>query len=128
MKKTFVTGILAALLALGAAPAPAVAQDEVNWQALPAGEDALKTLDREQLRALRTAVRRCEDFRRSNHMHSACVFIDLDRFMRQTDDAALKAYHFALPRIMRYNEARNPGAAVDRVTKERAAALGTSGG
>lgn len=123
MKKTIVTGALAALLALGAATAPAVAQDEVNWQALPAGEDALKTLDHEQLRALRTAVRRCEDFRRSNHMNSVCVFIDVDRFMRQTDDAALKAYHFALPRMMRYNEARNPGAAVELVQDQRMDAL-----
>ncbi|MBC7101908.1 MAG: hypothetical protein H5U13_01595, partial [Parvibaculum sp.] len=60
---------------------------------------------------------------RSNHRQTACVFLDLDRFMRQSDDAALKAYHFALPRGMRYDEARNEGFAVARVQKMRAQAL-----
>ena len=43
--------------------------------------------------------------------------------MRQSDDPALRAYHLALPRGMRYDEKRNEGFAVARVQKMRAQAL-----
>lgn len=121
MKKALVTGLIAISLALAAAPARAL--DEVNWQALPAEREALVKLDREQVRALRNSVRHCNDLARSNHRQTACVFLDLDRVMRQSEDAALKAYHFALPRGMRYDEKRNEGFAAERVQKMRAQAL-----
>jgi len=112
-----------AALFIGLAAAPVQAQDEVNWQALPAEKEALVTLDREQVRVLRNAVRHCNDLARSNHRQTACVFLDADRVMRQSGNAALRAYHFALPRGMRYDETRNEGFAVERVMKLRALAL-----
>lgn len=121
MRKIIVTGLALASLAWGALPA--LAQDEVNWQALPAEKEALLDLDGQQIRALRNSVRHCNDLNRSNHQQTACVFLDADRAMRQSANAALKAYHFALPRSMRYDEARNQGAAVMRVQKLRAQAL-----
>ncbi len=51
------------------------------------------------------------------------MFLDLDRTMRQAEDAALRSYHFALPRSMRYDEARNSGAAMERVMKLREEAV-----
>lgn len=121
MRKIVFAGPAALFIALAAAPAQA--QDEVNWQALPAEKEALVELDRRQMRALRNAVRFCNDLGRSEHDWTACVFLDADRVMRQSDDAALKAYHFALPRGMRYDETRNEGFAVARVQKIRAQAL-----
>jgi hypothetical protein len=121
MRKILFAGIAA--LFIGLAAAPAQAQDEVNWQALPAEREALVKLDREQVRALRNSVRHCNDLARSNHRQTACVFLDLDRVMRQSGDPALKAYHFALPRGMRYDEKRNEGFAAERVQKMRAQAL-----
>lgn len=121
MRKILFAGTAA--LFIGLAAAPVQAQDEVNWQALPAEREALVKLDREQVRALRNSVRHCNDLARSNHRQTACVFLDLDRVMRQSDDPALRAYHLALPRGMRYDEKRNEGFAVARVQKMRAQAL-----
>lgn len=95
------------------------AVDEVNWLALPADKAALIELDTQQVRAVRTAVRHCGDLYRSSHQGSPCVFTDVDRVMRQSEDAALRAYHFALPRSMRYDTGRNQGAAVKRVMEQR---------
>lgn len=121
MNRMLVTGLFAIFLALGSASA--FAQDEVNWQALPTDKAALQELDTRQMRALRNSVRHCDDVWRTDHSGTSCVFLDLDRVMRQSDDPALKAYHFALPRGMRYDEARNQGAAIERVKKLRADAL-----
>ncbi|GMV62553.1 MAG: hypothetical protein AMXMBFR74_17210 [Parvibaculum sp.] len=121
MRKILFAGT--AVLFIGLAAAPVQAQDEVDWQVLPAEKEALVKLDREQVRALRNSVRHCDDLARSNHRQTACVFLDLDRVMRQSEDAALKAYHFALPRGLRYDEKRNEGFAAERVLKMRAQAL-----
>ena len=121
MRKILFAGLAAALIGLAAAPARA--QDDVNWQALPAEREALIQLDRQQVRVLRNAVRHCNDLARSDHRQTACVFLDADRVMRQSDNAALRAYHFALPRGMRYDEGRNEGFAAERVRKLRAQAL-----
>lgn len=115
--KLLMAGFVAVGVLLGASAASAV--DEVNWLALPADEEALTSLDTQQLRAVRTAVRHCNDLYRSNHQLTPCVFTDVDRVMRQSDDAALRAYHFVLPRSMRYDEARNQGFAVKRVMEQR---------
>ncbi len=42
---------------------------------------------------------------------------------RQAEDPGLRSYHFALPRSMRYDEARNSGAAMERVMKLREEAV-----
>ena len=105
------------------APAPAFAQDEVDWAVLPTDKAELEALDTKQLRMLRASVRYCEDFARQNHRNTACVFLDLDRAVRQSDDAALKTYHFGMSRMDRYSESRNRGAVVDRLLLMRDKAL-----
>ena len=105
---------------------PAFAQDAVDWAALPTDKAKLEELDTTQLRMLRTSVRYCEDFARSDHRNTACVFLDLDRAVRQSDDPALKAYHFGMSRMDRYSEARNRGAVIDRLLSQREKAV--SGG
>jgi len=121
MRKMLVTGFIAIALALGSTPA--FAQDEVNWQALPQEKAALQALDTQQTRALRNSVRHCDDLGRADHSGTPCVFLDLDRAMRQAEDPALRSYHFALPRSMRYDEARNSGAAIERVMHLREKAV-----
>ena len=121
MKMTLATGLVAASLTLGATQA--LAQDDVNWLALPADKAALQELDTQQTRALRNSVRHCDDLGRADHGGTPCVFLDADRAMRQAEDPALRAYHFALPRSMRYDEARNSGAAVARVMELRKEAV-----
>ncbi|PKQ06337.1 MAG: hypothetical protein CVT73_10215 [Alphaproteobacteria bacterium HGW-Alphaproteobacteria-12] len=121
MKQFLFTAIVMTGLVLGACASRAA--DDVNWSALPSDKAALMELDTQQARALGASVRQCEDFARSNHAQTACVFLDLDRSMRQSDDAALRAYHFALPRGIRYDDARNQGFAAGRVAAARENAL-----
>lgn len=118
MKKTILGGCMAAGLMLGGIGA-AQATDTVDWNALPSDDAALQQLDTRQERALRQAVRHCGSLHRTQHQRDACVYIDVDRVMRQSDDAALKAYHFALPRSLRYNEHRNTGLAIEQVQAKR---------
>jgi len=122
MRRKIIGGCVVAALALGGIGV-AQAADSVDWNALPADEAALTQLDSQQERALRQAVRHCNDLNRSNHQSSACVFTDVDRTMRQSGDAALRAYHFALPRSMRYSENRNTGLAVKQVLEKRQSAV-----
>lgn len=122
MRRKIIGGCVAAALALGGIGV-ALAADSVDWNALPADEAALAQLDTQQERALRQSVRHCNDIHRSNHQRNACVFTDVDRTMRQSDDAALRAYHFALPRSMRYSESRNTGLAVKQVIEKRQSAV-----
>jgi len=121
MKKALMTGF--AVISLALCAMPALAQDEVNWQALPGDQAALQELDTQQTRALRDSVRHCDDIGRADHSGTPCVFLDADRTMRQAEDPALRAYHFALPRSMRYDEARNSGAAIARVMELRQEAV-----
>lgn len=104
---------------------PAFAQNEVDWAALPTDKAELEALDTKQLRMLRVTVRHCEDFARQNHRNTACVFLDLDRSVRRSDDAALKAYHFGMSRMDRYSENRNVDAVIDRMLRMREKALAT---
>ncbi len=122
--KTLIGIFLAMVVSVSVlAPGPAFAQDEVNWAALPTDKAELDALDTKQLRMLRASVRYCEDFGRENHRNTACVFLDLDRSVRQSGDAALKAYHFGMSRMDRYSEARNRGAVVNRLLLMRDKAL-----
>ncbi len=122
MRRKIIGGCVVAVLAFGGIGV-AQAADNVDWSALPASEAALKKLDSDQERAVRRALRHCGDFGRSQHLRTACVFTDVDRFMRQSDDAALRAYHFALPRSMRYRENRNTGLAIKQVLEKRQSAV-----
>lgn len=116
--KKLLSGLIVAMSLVWGATA-SMAADEVNWSVLPTDEAALTALDTEQMRAVRTAVRHCEDFARSNHQLTPCVFTDVDRVMRQSENAALRAYHFALPRGMRYDDKRHSGFAVKQVLEQR---------
>lgn len=120
MKSLFLSGLAAAFLL--AAPVASSAQEQVNWAALPAEREALAALDYQQHRALRNSVRHCISIGQARGRNSACVLLDLDRAMRQRGEA-LEAYHFALPRPMRYDENRHREAAVDRVAEARKKAL-----
>ncbi len=120
MKSLFLSGLAAAFLF--AAPVSASAQEQVNWAALPAEREALLALDSQQNSALRASVRHCIAIGQARGRNSACVLLDLDRAMRQGSEA-LHAYHFALPRPMRYDENRNRQAAIDRVAEAREKAL-----
>src|SRR5690606_15602952 len=92
--KVLLPASLAALL-LAITPLPSAAgPDTPDWTALPTDKVALEELDQQQLRALRGSVRACNDLARSDHSGVPCVFLDLDRVMRQEEDAALRAYHF----------------------------------
>lgn len=119
MKSGLLSGLVAGFLL--AAPAAAFA-DEVDWAALPAEREALAALDSEQNRALRASVRHCIAIGQARGRNSSCVFLDLDRAMRQSG-GALEAYHFALPRPMRYDESRHREAAIGRVAEARRHAL-----
>lgn len=116
-------GVFLAMVMSVSVLTPAFAQDEVDWAALPTDKAELEALDTKQLRMLRASVRYCEDFGRKNHRNTACVFLDLDRSIRQSDDAALKAYHFGMSRMDRYSENRNRGAVVNRLLLMRESAL-----
>lgn len=116
MKSVFLSGLAAAFLL--ALPVSAGAQERVNWQTLPAEREALAALDSEQHRALRNSVRHCISIGQARGRNSTCVLLDLDRAMRQGGEA-LQAYHFALPRPMRYDENRHREAAIDRVVEAR---------
>ncbi|MBX3493497.1 MAG: hypothetical protein KF899_11090 [Parvibaculum sp.] len=122
MRRKIIGGCVAAALAFGGIGV-AQAGDSVDWSALPDDEAALAQIDSQQERALRQAVRHCNDLHRSNHQANACVFTDVDRNMRQSSDAALRAYHFAMPRSMRYSENRNTGLAVKQVLEKRQSAV-----
>ena len=108
------------------ASVPALAQDEVNWAALPTDKEKLQELDTKQLRMLRASVRYCEDFGHQHHEKNACVFLDLDRSVRQSDDEALKAYHFGMSRTNRYSENRNVGGVINRLLRMREKALSSN--
>lgn len=116
-------GVFLAMVMSVSVLTPAFAQDEVDWAALPTDKAELEALDTKQLRMLWASVRYCEDFGRKNHRNTACVFLDLDRSIRQSDDAALKAYHFGMSRMDRYSENRNRGAVVNRLLLMRESAL-----
>lgn len=119
MKKFLIAGLAASLMA--AVPL-ATSADEVDWTALPAEREALAALDSEQNRALRVSVRHCIAIGQARGRNSACVFLDLDRAMRH-NGGALEAYHFAMPRPMRYDENRDREAAIERVVEARERAL-----
>lgn len=120
MKRLFLSGLAAAFLL--AVPVAANVEEQVSWSALPAEREALAALDSDQHRALRASVRQCIAIGQARGRNSTCVLLDLDRTMRQSGEA-LRAYHFALPRPMRYDENRNREAAIDRVAKAREKAL-----
>lgn len=108
-----------ALSTAGCAVAGQVAygNEEFDAAALPGDKASLSQLNDEQLGMLRKSVRFCNDFGRSKHSMNFCVTSGLDLDVRQNGSAALKAFHWSLSPMDRYDDARSM-VAVSRLVKE----------
>lgn len=105
MKK--LAACLSLALALFAAGAARAAED-YDPSAVPHDKASLMQLNDLQLGILRAAVRHCNAFYfGSRHASNFCVVTNTDRDIRQSNDAALKAFHFGLPPYDRYDEYRS---------------------
>jgi len=105
---------LAAVLAAGFFASSAVAETVATQPgAFPRDEVSLRDLDNKQLRIVRRAGAQCfhsgeGGFRSRSAVSRACVKGLADNAVATSDDAALQAYHEALPDGVRYDENR-PG-------------------
>ncbi|HMM14596.1 MAG TPA: hypothetical protein PKA57_08180 [Parvibaculum sp.] len=106
MKKIAATFALSAMILCGGIGALAAAED-FDPNALPRDETTLKRLNDVQLGMLRAAVRHCGGFYTARHGNNFCVTSNVDLDVRQSGDAALKAFHFGLPPMDRYDENRS---------------------
>lgn len=91
--------------------------EEFDAAALPTDKASLIKLNDEQLGMLRKSVRFCNDFGRSKHAMNFCVTSGVDLDVRQNGSAALKAFHWSLSPMDRYDDARSM-VAVSRLVKE----------
>ncbi|HEY4345792.1 MAG TPA: hypothetical protein VGN05_15690 [Parvibaculum sp.] len=115
MKRTgFFIGAALAISMLGQA---AHAAEQFDAAALPTDKVSLSRLNDEQLGLLRKSVRFCGDFGHTKHMMNFCVTSGLDLDVRQNGSAALKAFHWTLNPMDRYDDARSM-VAVSRLVKE----------
>lgn len=99
---------LAALVAAGFASAAVAA---VQPGGFPRDEASLRALDGAQLRIVRRAGAQCwhsfeGGFRSRSATSRACVIGQTESAVRSSEDAALIAYHNALPFHARYDEYR----------------------
>lgn len=111
MRATLIA-VIVALLAFGAT----AMADPVAYQpgAFPRDEASLRDLDNRQLRIVRRAGAQCwhsgeafiGSFRGTGARGRACVIGQTESAIASSDNAALKAYHQALPFNARYNENR----------------------
>jgi hypothetical protein len=99
-----VLGLAAALATASTAACAAVGYDPA---ALPHDKVSLEKLDSMQMGVLRAAVRYCNAFAGMRHEFNFCVTTNTDRDIRATSNAALKAFHFGLPPMSRYDEGRS---------------------
>lgn len=91
--------------------------EEFDAAALPGDKASLSQLNDEQLGMLRKSVRYCNDFGRSKHSMNFCVTSGVDLDVRQNGSAALKAFHWSLSPMDRYDDARSM-VAVSRLVRE----------
>ncbi len=73
---------------------------------LPKDKASIIQLNDQQLSELRRVVRQCDDLGRSNHGNSFCVISNLDQYIRLYGTPDLKAFHFSMMPIDRYDEYR----------------------
>ena len=77
---------------------------------LPRDEAGLRALDDKQLRIVRRATSLCDTTEafliRARATQRPCVISSVNHAIDDTDDAALKAYHSALPFNVRYDRYR----------------------
>jgi hypothetical protein len=119
MKRT-VLFLSAALMLAGAMPALSTssrAAEDFDPAALPHDKASLSKLNDEQLSLLRKSVRFCGDFGRTKHMMNFCVTSGVDLDVRQNGSPAMKAFHWTLNPMDRYDDARSM-VAVSRLVKE----------
>ncbi len=113
----FIFSAVLALSAIGPAiPIAAFAAEDFDVAALPHDEASLSRLNDEQLGLLRKSVRFCGDFRRSRHSQNFCVTSGVDLDVRQNGSPALKAFHWSLNPMDRYDDHRSM-VAVSRFVK-----------
>jgi hypothetical protein len=99
-----VFGLAAALFGM---PANVFAAEDYNPAALPHDKASVDKLNELQLGILRAAVRSCSAFGRSQHSSNFCVTTNTDQDVRASNNEALKAFHFGLPPMDRYDEYRS---------------------
>ena len=73
---------------------------------LPKDKASIMQLNDQQLSELRRVVRQCDDLGRSNHGNSFCVISNLDQYIRLYGTPDLKAFHFSMMPMDRYDEYR----------------------
>ncbi len=92
---------------LFATPVSSFAAETYDPAALPHDKASIEKLNELQLGMLRAAVRYCGAFFGSRHSFNFCVITNTDRDVRQSNNEALKAFHFGLPPMDRYDEYRS---------------------
>lgn len=95
----------------------ATGSEDFDAAALPGDKASLSRLNDEQLGMLRKSVRFCNDFGRTKHSMNFCVTSGVDLDVRQNGSAALKAFHWSLNPMDRYDDARSM-VAVSRLVRE----------
>ena len=110
MHKIMIGALVA--MALSLTSLSAGAQQSVDWSQLPNDKAAMQALNSQHLKILRRAVRACSMFSPGTlavrfHHGNPCVISDVERAVRQSDDASLLAFHQALPLTDRYDERRS---------------------
>ncbi len=100
-----IAGLFVATMALSATRANA--QEAFDPNALPHDEQTLQALSEAQLLLLNKAVRYCSDFGHSRHAGNFCVTSAIDLDVRQSDNEALKALHWSMAPMDRYDDKRS---------------------
>ena len=94
-----------------AIPARAEEPRSFDASALPHSEEALRALDSKQLRIVQRVTNHCDAtepmLARAASQQRPCVISGVDHAVDATDDAALQAYHAALPFNARYDRYRS---------------------
>ncbi|MDO8288670.1 MAG: hypothetical protein Q7T44_05575 [Parvibaculum sp.] len=83
------------------------AAEQFDPALMPHDKAALVAVSDTQMGLLRRAVRFCNDLGRSRHNNNLCVVTDLDRVVRTSGDEVLKAFHWTLAPIDRYDDKRS---------------------
>ena len=114
MKQIFKQAVVGAGLALITFAVPAMAVEDVPSEpagavVLPQDEDALRSLEHQHRRILRTTIRQCAvggNKSKTRLVASPCIISGVERGVDLADDPALRAYHEALPLNAVYDENR----------------------
>ena len=115
MRMRFVAAVIAfSALGIVAASADPVVYDP----ALPRDSESLSALNLKQLIVVQEAAQACRGVGRS----IACIMMQVDSVVSQSNDPALKAFNAALPMQARYNQDR-PASYWQLMVKETAAPM-----